>query len=120
MQLALRSFKQREMKQYRTLLSVTLVLGIGFLICQIIGFTTMWGHGVQFAGASAGQFIYVIAGLHGLHIIGGVIALLIIVLKSYYGKVKNYNAVPVEVMTTYWHFVDILWIYLLLFFYLVR
>lgn len=120
MQLALRSFKQREMQHYRIWLAITLVLGIVFIVCQFIGFTTMWQHGVLFQGASAGQFLYVIAGLHALHILGGVIALLVMVLKSYFGKVKSYNSVPVEVMATYWHFVDILWIYLLVFFSLVR
>ena len=36
--------------------------------------------------------------------------------KAFTGKTKSYNAVPVEVMSSYWHFVDILWIYLLVFF----
>lgn len=120
MQLALRAFKQRERQQYRSWLTVTLVLGLGFIICQYIGFNILWNHGVVFEGASAGQFLYVIAGLHALHILGGIIALLVMVLKSYFGKVKSYNTVPVEVMATYWHFVDILWIYLLVFFTLVR
>ena len=120
MQLALRAFKQREMQKYRLLLLATLVLGIGFITCQLLGFSWLWNHGVQFSGAGAGQFLYVIAGMHILHVTGGLVALTIMVLRSYFGKVKSYSPVPVEVMSMYWHFVDALWIYLLVFFYLVR
>ncbi len=115
-QFALRAFKQREMRQYRLLLGSTLVLGIGFVILQWIGFQWMWANGVHFRGAGAGQFLYIIAGLHALHVIGGVIALIIMFLKAMFGRTKNYNAVPVQVIATYWHFVDFLWVYLLIFF----
>lgn len=116
MQLALRSFKQRSMQQYRILLIVTLVLGIAFIALQGAGFDWMWSHGVRLKGAGAGQFLYIIAGLHGLHVIGGIVALLYQIGKAFFGRSKNYNSVPVEVVSIYWHFVDVLWIYLLIFF----
>lgn len=116
MQLALRSFRQRQMRQYRLLMAVTLVLGLGFVWLQWTGFNWMWEHGVRFRGAGAGQFLYIIAGLHGLHVLGGIAALAILLLKTFFGKTKNYNPVPVDVMATYWHFVDGLWLYLLIFF----
>ena len=72
---------------------------------------------ITFKGvAGQGQFIYVIFGLHALHVIGGIIALLVLFIKAFFGKIKVYSSVPVEVAATYWHFVDILWIYLLVFF----
>lgn len=116
MQMALRAFKQRHMQQYRSLIGITLLLGTVFLILQWIGFSWMWENGVRWSGAGAGQFLYIIAGLHGLHILGGVIALLVIFFKAYFGRTKSYSPVPVEVMSTYWHFVDALWLYLLVFF----
>jgi cytochrome c oxidase subunit 3 len=116
-QMALRAFKQRNMRQYRLLLWITLVLGAVFVLLQWFGFNWMWTHGVRFKGSSgAGQFLYIIAGLHALHVAGGLIAMLAIALKSVFGRTKNYNSVPVEVLSTYWHFVDVLWIYLLVFF----
>ena len=118
-QLAVRSFKQREMKQYRMLLGVTFILGILFIVLQFLGFSWMWEHGVRFKGAGAGQFLYIIAGLHGLHVIGGIIALLITFMKAFFGRSKTYNSVPVEVLATYWHFVDGLWLYLLIFFIII-
>jgi cytochrome c oxidase subunit 3 len=116
MQMAFRSFKQREMPKYRKLIALTMVLGILFVALQWLGFKWMWDNNVRFEGAGAGQFLYVIAGLHAIHVIGGIVALIIIVIKAFFGKVKNYSSVPVDIMKTYWHFVDLLWLYLLVFF----
>ncbi len=115
-QMALRSFKQREMNQYRLLIAVTFLLGAAFVILQMMGFQQLWNQGVQFKGAGAGQFLYVIFGLHAVHVLGGIFVLFVMFLKAFFGKTKSYNAVPVEVAATYWHFVDLLWIYLLVFF----
>ncbi len=116
MQSALRSFRQRNMQQYRTLVGMTLALGILFITLQWLGFQELWEQNIRFKGGNAGQFLYVIFGLHALHVIGGVIALLVMFGKAFFGKVKLYSAVPVEVAATYWHFVDLLWLYLLVFF----
>ena len=114
--MALRSFKQREMSKYRALVVITLVLGIVFVALQWFGFKWMWNNGVHFNGAGAGQFLYVIAGLHALHVLGGIVALFFLVSKAFFGNTKIYNSVPIEMMRTYWHFVDLLWLYLLVFF----
>lgn len=116
-QMALRSFKQREMNRYRQLMAVTVVLGAAFVVLQWMGFQQLWISGIQFRGvAGAGQFLFVIFGLHALHVLGGVIALMVMFVKAFFGKSKTYSSIPVEVMSTYWHFVDVLWIYLMVFF----
>lgn len=120
MQLAIKSFKSREMLRYRTWMGVTFVLGLVFVTCQVFGFGALWDQNIRFKGSSgAGQFFYAIAGLHAVHIIGGIVALAIMVIRSLTGKIKLYSAVPVEVMGMYWHFVDLLWLYLLIFFIIV-
>jgi cytochrome c oxidase subunit III len=116
LQMALRSFKQRVMSQYRSLIGLTLLLGVAFIVLQWMGFQQLWGQQITFKGSGAGQFLYVIFGLHAVHVIGGVIALIIMFIKAFIGKTKLYSSVPVEVMATYWHFVDLLWLYLLIFF----
>lgn len=120
MQMALRAFKQRAMRQYRLLIGLTFLLGIGFIIGQWVGFNWLWNNGVRFQGAGAGQFLYIIAGLHGIHVLGGIVVLAVLFVKAFFGQTKSYNAVPVEVASTYWHFVDLLWLYILVFFILVR
>jgi cytochrome c oxidase subunit 3 len=117
MQMALRSFKQRQMNHYRLLIAGAFVLGVTFVVLQWLGFQQLWNSGVQFKGSSGGgQFLYVIAGLHALHVFAGVIALAGMLTKAFLGRTKLYGSVPVELMATYWHFVDLLWIYLLVFF----
>ena len=115
-QMALRAFKEREMLQYRNLLTTTTVLGILFILLQFLGFRQLWHTGITLRGSGGGQFLYVIAGLHAVHVLGGVIALLIMLAKAFVSKTRSYDSIPVELMTTYWHFVDLLWIYLLIFF----
>ncbi len=113
-------FRQREMKQYRLWLAVTLVLGIAFVFMQYLGFTQLWRSGVTLTKNVSFSFLYIIVGLHALHVIGGIIALVIVLIKAFSIRIKNYNMVPVDLMNTYWHFVDLLWIYLFIFLSVIR
>ncbi|MBS1929029.1 MAG: cytochrome c oxidase subunit 3 [Chitinophagaceae bacterium] len=118
--LALRSFKERQVHRYRMLLISTLVLGLLFIVLQIVGFANIWAQGITFTGSVSYSFLYTIVGLHALHVLGGIIALIVMLFKAYSAKVRNYSVVPVELINTYWHFVDILWIYLLAFLIFIR
>ena len=118
-QLSVRSFKQRAMNQYRMFIGVTLLLGVAFVVMQWLGFQDLWAQKITFRGAGAGQFLYVIFGLHAIHVMGGIVALIVMFIKAFIGNTKLYSSVPVEVVAIYWHFVDVLWIYLLLFFLII-
>jgi cytochrome c oxidase subunit 3 len=116
-QMARKAFKERNMPQYRQLITVTAILGIGFIVMQVIAFTQLWDRGLTLQGsAGAGQFLYIIFGLHALHVVGGVVALLVMFIKAFSSRMRNYDPVSIELASTYWHFVDILWIYLFVFF----
>jgi cytochrome c oxidase subunit 3 len=115
-QMALKAFKERSMHQYRRLISVTVLLGIGFIAMQITGFLQLTNSGIRLEGSGAQAFLYIIFGLHALHVLGGAIALLTMLIRAFSGRIRNYNPIPVEVAATYWHFVDLLWLYLFFFF----
>ncbi len=115
-QLALKSFRERKMQQYRRMVSVTCLLGAVFVTLQLVGFNQLWNDGITFKGSGAGQFLYIIFGLHAIHVLGGIIALLVMFLKAYSSRIRNYNPVTIELAATYWHFVDLLWLYLFVFF----
>lgn len=118
MQIAAKSFKARLMQRYRTFITITAVLGLAFAALQYEGFIQLYAGGVQLFGVGSNpsaSFLGIITGLHALHVVGGVVALIIIVIKAYASKVKSYNNTTVDIISTYWHFVDILWIYLFLF-----
>lgn len=119
-QMALKAFREREILRYRNLLTITVVLGILFIAIQWLGFRHIWNSGVTFKGSGAGQFLYIIAGLHALHVLGGVIALMVMFVRAFSRKIRNYNSVPIEIVSTYWHFVDLLWIYLFIFFLVIQ
>ena len=113
-------FRQRNMKQYRLMLTVTLVSGIAFILMQYAGFSQLWNNGITLTRNVSFSFLYIIVGLHALHVVGGVIALSVLLVKAYSVRRKNYSQVPIDLMNTYWHFVDILWIYLLIFLAMIR
>ena len=117
-QMAVKKAKAGEMAQYRGFLSVTAILGLTFIILQIRGFQALELNNVALTGArsnSAGSFLLVIAGLHLLHLVGGVIAIAVISLKAMAAKSSTNQVLSVELVASYWHFVDILWIYLFVF-----
>jgi cytochrome c oxidase subunit 3 len=117
--LAAKAFKAREMSRYRMLITVTAILGLAFMGLQILGFMDLEARNIALTGArsnSAASFLLVITGLHMLHVLGGVIALMVMFIKAYVSSVKNYSSLSIELVGTYWHFVDILWIYLFIFY----
>ncbi|ATL46371.1 cytochrome oxidase subunit III [Chitinophaga caeni] len=119
-QLAMRQFKARNLTQYKLLITITAILGFAFIICQYLGFKEMYDRNLPLDGPASASFIYVILGMHILHVLGGIVALTVIFLRAFNTKVKSYNPVPIEIVATYWHFVDGLWIYLLIFLTLAR
>ena len=118
--LAGKSFRERRMVRYKKLVTATAILGLVFILLQYLGFRHLWDTGTTLHGSGAGQFLYIIAGLHALHVFGGVIALITLWLRARNKRIRSYNVVPVDVVSTYWHFVDLLWIYLFIFFLMVQ
>ncbi|KAA2245818.1 heme-copper oxidase subunit III [Chitinophaga agrisoli] len=119
-QLAVKQFKERNMRRYKQLITLTAILGVVFAALQCIGFSQLSQRGLPLSGPVSASFIYVIVGMHMLHVLGGVVALLIMFARAYRTRVRVYSAVPIEVASLYWHFVDALWIYLLVFLSLAR
>ena len=118
-QLALKALKKREMINYRRLLVVTAVLGVLFIVLQVAGFRQFAAQDIRLVGAGSNasySFLLAISGLHGIHVLGGVVALVVIAIRALNSSTKSYSSVPLEIAATYWHFVDALWIYLFIFF----
>ncbi|MVT42630.1 heme-copper oxidase subunit III [Chitinophaga oryziterrae] len=119
-QMAVKQFRNRHMQRYKQLITLTAVLGVAFAVCQWIGFMQMNAMGLPLNGPASVSFIYVIVSVHLLHVLGGVVALLIMFGRAFRTRIRTYSPVPIEVAATYWHFVDALWIYLLIFLSIAR
>ena len=121
-QMAVKKQKEQNLNQYKGFLSVTAILGVLFIILQILGFRILEGNSIALYGAtsnSAASFLFVITGLHILHVLGGVIALIWINFKAFSAKNNQNSDMPVKLVSNYWHFVDILWVYIFVFLYWV-
>lgn len=121
--MALKSIKAQQIREYKKYILLTACLGILFTMMQYFGFKTLDQSGVQFIGRNSNpgaSFLLIIIGLHSIHVIGGVIALIIMSIKNTFIKSVKANVVGAEVMAAYWHFVDVLWIYLLIFLIFMR
>ena len=102
-----------------TWLLTTFLLGVIFCFLQFYSFKSLIEMGYFFAGAQSTittSFIYVLTFLHGLHLLAGLIVLTVLI----HNTIKNkymVNKLGFELGTYFWHFLDILWVYLFLFFY---
>lgn len=119
---ARRSFIQSKIITYKILLSLAFVLGISFLIVQYQGWLSMTENGIMLDGNPSGSFVYVMSGLHAAHVLGGIFALILAIMQAWaFGEHRTEKRmVRLNLTVRYWHFVDILWLYLLLFLILTR
>jgi len=119
-----KSFIKKNNRQLTSLLLVsTLILGVGFVFFQFEGFKELYDSGLFFAGAKStvkSSFIYGITLAHLVHIAAGIIVLLVVLFNHLNRKYTSTNSLGLELGAIFWHFVDILWIYLFLFFYFIR
>jgi cytochrome c oxidase subunit 3 len=120
MQMSIAAFNNRDMVKYRNLIASTTGLGILFIVLQIIGYVQLNRMGVKVEGSGAGVFFIIIFGIHALHVLGGIVTLLVLFFRSLSSRIRSYNSIPVEVAATYWHFVDLLWVYLFIFFMVIQ
>ena len=121
--LAKRALKSQNRKATTIWLLVTLVLGTIFIFNQFNGFQQIIDQGYNFTGPTSNvtmSYIYLIAMVHILHVVVGLICLLVVIYNHFKQKYNTENMLGFELAATFWHFIDILWIYLFLFLYFVR
>ncbi|HPE83978.1 MAG: heme-copper oxidase subunit III [Aequorivita sp.] len=120
---ALRSIKKQQNALGMFLLITTFLLGVLFVVFQFVGFSEIVASGYNFTGPTSSittSFIYLVVLLHVAHVFGGLIALLVVIYNHYKLKYENGKTLGVELAATFWHFVDVVWIYLFLFLYFVK
>jgi cytochrome c oxidase subunit 3 len=98
--------------------TLTFILGLIFVYTQYLGWEVLNNNGYYLAGKESTQqssFLYLITGLHVLHLIGGLVSLIFVLVKTIKEKYNLNDTVGYQVSLTYWHFLGALWIYLYFF-----
>ncbi|MEO9571061.1 MAG: cytochrome c oxidase subunit 3 [Polaribacter sp.] len=117
-------FLKNDKRQLSLLLIIlTFLLGIGFIWQQYVGFNQLKSVGLFFTGPESTvstSFIIGITFMHVLHLLAGVLVLLVVIYNHFKYKYNSNNMLGFELGAIFWHFVDILWIYLFFFFYFIR
>jgi cytochrome c oxidase subunit III len=115
MHMAFLAVKKNNFQNAKTYVLATLALGMAFIFSQFYGWNVLVDNGIFFVGNPSGSFLYVLTGLHVGHLVGGIIALIIISAKTIQEKYNSTNYLGMELGTIFWHFLDLLWIYLFVF-----
>lgn len=114
-----RSFLNGKEQLYKSLLIVTFILGLAFIVLQYEGWMSMKDVlGISLGKNPSGDFLYVISGTHAAHVLGGIAAIFVAIAHAFGMKYKvtKKRKLRFELTLIYWHFVDILWLYLVIFF----
>ena len=118
--LAKQSFKNNKSAITTSLLIGAFVLGIVFIYSQIQGFNQIIASGYNFTGPTSNitiSYIYVIAVVHILHVLAGIICLFVVIINQLNKKYSKQNRLGFDLASNFWHFLDILWVYLFFFLY---
>lgn len=120
MQLAYWSARKDNLQNVKTMVVATTLLGFAFLVLQFLGWKDLVTNQIYLVGNPSGSFLYVITGLHGLHILSAIVFLLIVLVSAFRFRIHSKSLLQIEMCTTYWHFLGGLWLYLFVFLLLYR
>ena len=121
--LAKKSLLSKNIKATKILILTTFMLALLFVYFQFMGFADIIAQGYYFTGAESSittSFLYVLVLLHLAHLFAGIIVLLVVYFRLVRGSYSGSNTLGFELAHLFWHFLDILWIYLYLFVLLYR
>ncbi len=121
--LAKKAIQKNNRSQTTLFLFLTFFLGLFFILNQLKGFQQIIDLGYNFTGPTSNvtmSYIYLIAVVHIVHVAVALITLLVVMFNHFKQRYNSNNLLGLELAATFWHFVDILWLYLFLFLYFVR
>ncbi|MFY0591688.1 cytochrome c oxidase subunit 3 [Roseivirga sp.] len=120
------AFEKDDLDEVKKWLGLTLLLGFAFSVSQLTGWKELQSYNILFTGNRSGAYLYVISGLHVLHMAGVMIFAFVLLMechKTSQDSVKHlmyatnpYQKVKLRILTDFWHFVDAVWIVLFFYF----
>jgi cytochrome c oxidase subunit 3 len=119
MALGIAAIRQGKQKLTRLFISLTILLAAGFLGVKYVEWSEDFSRGLYPGTNMFFSLYFMMTGLHGIHVFAGICVLCAILIMAYRGMFSEHYATPVEITGLYWHFVDLVWIYLFPLLYLV-
>jgi cytochrome c oxidase subunit III len=121
-----RTYKKDSLAKLKKSFLYTMLLGISFILVQVVSWFEISRSGISFTGLAAGTYIYLISALHAIHLLGGFIFLSYLYFKTYHAAsdpirvllfIRNpYIRQQIKLLNIYWHFMDAVWVFLFLVF----
>ncbi|MCU1624790.1 MAG: ctaE [Frankiales bacterium] len=112
--------EQGDVRGMRIWFFITFVMGLAFVLGQANEFRQQYGEGNTIHSDGYGSMFFLTEGFHGLHVIGGLVAFIFVLLRSTVGRYTPEKATSAIVVSYYWHFVDVVWIGLFATIYLIK
>jgi cytochrome c oxidase subunit 3 len=100
--------------------TITFVMGLIFVLGQAYEYIQLVEEGTTISSSTYGSVFYLTTGFHGLHVIGGLVAFIYLLIRSTMGRFTPAQATAAIVVSYYWHFVDVVWIGLFTTIYFIR
>jgi len=113
-ELSRRAIRRNDIQSMKRWLTVAGVLGFGFLAGHLAAWRQLVNAGVYLPSTQQSSFFYILTGLHGLHLLGGIVALGIVLVMALRNRLNAFRHEPLKLAATYWHVMDAIWIYLFL------
>ena len=123
---AMQYYKEDQTAKYKAALGLTLLITVLFLISQLVAWKQLYNQGIFVNHSNMASYLYIISGIHFAHVIAGIPFLAIFYLRALKHMVHPVSVLiyftdpekkrSLKMLTLYWHFLDILWIYLVIFF----
>ena len=114
LEISRRAIRRNDIRSMKRWLVVGGVLGFGFLAGQLAAWRQLVNAGVYLPSTQQSSFFYILTGLHGLHLLGGIVALGIVLAMALKDRLSAFHYEPLNLASTYWHVMDAIWIYLFL------
>jgi cytochrome c oxidase subunit III len=113
-ELSRRAIRRNDAQSMKRWLGIGGVLGLAFLVGQLAAWRQLVNAGVYIPSTLQSGFFYILTGLHGLHLLGGVVGLTVVLGRALKNRLTAFSYEPLSLCAAYWHAMDALWLYLFL------
>ncbi|MBC8112052.1 MAG: cytochrome c oxidase subunit 3 [Verrucomicrobia bacterium] len=115
MQWAYFSARKDNLNTAKIAMTITMLLALAFFVTQYLGWQALEAQSVFFSGNPSGSFFYLLTVAHAVHLVSGIVFIVAVIIMTFQYKIHAKSMLWMDMCTSYWHFLDFLWVYLFAF-----